>query len=327
MSEPMKETGAVPGAQGAGRGGAQDVGRGRAQDVERGEAQPAAQPTAHPEGRGGARGTGRDEGRSGARAVALPKDWDEGQDARQPNARSEGQSAGGFEAQPEAQPTAQPERRGGARGVGLPVAQPEAQIEGRAEGQAVARATALLVIDMQEDFVLPEGPLFVAGAPATVPALARLLDLGRARGWAVFHVLREHAPDGSDAEITRRGLFAGGGGFCLPGTPGARIVEPLRPLPGETCVVKKRFSAFFGTDLHARLTALGVGTVVIGGTQYPNCIRATATDALARDYRVVVVTDCCSAATQAVAEANVADLRAMGLTCVPLAELPAALEG
>ncbi|WP_245588358.1 cysteine hydrolase family protein [Desulfocurvus vexinensis] len=232
-------------------------------------------------------------------------------------------------------PGAQGEERGAAkgaeRGAGRDAerseAQDAAQPKGQDEGQAGAQAVALLIIDMQEDFALPTGPLFVPGAPATVPALARLLALGRARGWAVFHVLREHAPDGSDAEITRRGLFTGGGGFCLPGTPGARIVEPLRPLPGETCVVKKRFSAFFGTDLHARLTALGVGTVVLGGTQYPNCIRATATDALARDYRVIVVTDCCSAATQAVAEANVADLRAMGLTCVPLAELPAALEG
>jgi len=192
---------------------------------------------------------------------------------------------------------------------------------------ATAPRPALLIIDMQEDFVLPRGPLFVAGAPATVPALRRLLDLGRARGWAVFHVVREHAPGGADAEITRRGLFADGGGFCLPGSPGARIVEPLRPLPGEERVVKKRFSAFFGTGLHARLTALGVDTVVIGGTQYPNCIRATATDALALDYRVVVVTDCCSAASDAVARANVADMRAMGLACVPLAGLPAALGG
>jgi nicotinamidase-related amidase len=185
-----------------------------------------------------------------------------------------------------------------------------------------AAPVALLVIDMQEDFVLPRGRSSWPGPRPRLPALARLLALGRTRGGAVFHVVREHAPDGSDAEITRRGLFNGGGGFCLPGSDGARIVEPLRPLPGEERVVKKRFSAFFGTDLHARLTALGTGTVVIGGTQYPNCIRATATDALARDYRVIVVTDCCSAASQAVAEANVADLRAMGLTCVPLADLP-----
>lgn len=249
--------------------------------------------------------------------------------------RGEAQDTERSEAQPAAQSTAQPEGRDEARGTdqdgGRNGAQPEGRDEGqsarRDEAQAEARAVALLVIDMQEDFVLPTGPLFVAGAPATLPALARLLALGRACGWAVFHVVREHAPDGSDAEITRRGLFTGGGGFCLPGTPGARIVEPLRPLPGETRVVKKRFSAFFGTDLHARLTALGVDTVVLGGTQYPNCIRATATDALARDYRVVVVTDCCSAATQAVAKANVADLRAMGLTCIPLIGLPAALEG
>ncbi len=180
---------------------------------------------------------------------------------------------------------------------------------------------ALAIIDMQQDFVLPGGAACVAGARTTVPALRTLLGLARARGWAVFHVHRLHEPDGSDAETTRRHLFAEGRGICVRGGEGARIIPELAPLPGEHLLVKRRFSAFFGTDFEARLRALGVRTLVIGGTQYPNCVRGTAVDALARDLRVVVVMDACSAQTDEIAAANVADMRNMGIACVPLAAL------
>jgi len=74
-----------------------------------------------------------------------------------------------------------------------------------------------------------------------------------------------------------------------------------------------------------KLRRLGVDTLVIGGTQYPNCVRGTAVDAMSRDYRVIVVSDACSAQTAQVAEANIADLRGMGIACVPLSGLNEAL--
>jgi len=184
---------------------------------------------------------------------------------------------------------------------------------------------ALAIIDMQKDFVLPGGPAFVEGAAATLPVLMRLLALARRRGWPVFHVHRLHAADGSDAELTRRGHFKDGKGICVRGSEGAAIVPELAPAPGEHLLVKRRFSAFFETDLDERLRALGVDTLVIGGTQYPNCVRGTAVDALARDLRPVVVTDACSAKSEAVAAANVEDMRNMGIACVPLGELEATL--
>jgi nicotinamidase-related amidase len=186
-------------------------------------------------------------------------------------------------------------------------------------------SVALAIIDMQNDFVVPGAPLRVAGAAATVPTLAQLLETARSRGWFVFHVNREHRPDGSDAEITRRDMFVRGEGYCIAGTRGVEIVEGLEPLPGEFRVVKKRFSAFHETELDMLLRRLGVTTLVIGGTQYPNCVRGTAVDALARDYRVVVVTDACSAADEETARANVRDMRAMGVVCTPLAELESTL--
>lgn len=188
-----------------------------------------------------------------------------------------------------------------------------------------ASRVALAVIDMQNDFVLPGAPARVAGAQATVPAIARLLDKARAEGWAVFHVIRRHAPDGGDAEIFRRHLYAQGRGICVEGSPGADIVEGLAPRPGEGIIVKRRFSAFFGTDFDERLRALGATTLVLAGTQYPNCVRGTAADALYRDYRVVVVTDACSAQSGEVADANIRDMRGMGMTCVDSVGLDTAL--
>lgn len=185
--------------------------------------------------------------------------------------------------------------------------------------------TALAVIDMQHDFVSPQGAACVAGAAATVPVLRRLLERARARGWRVVHVTRSHRADGADAELFRREAFSQGRGICVAGTSGAAIVPELAPLSGETVLRKTRFSAFLFTEFDALLRRMGVDTLVLGGTQYPNCVRATAVDAMARDYRVVVVTDACSAQTPEVAAANVLDLSRMGVECAPLDGLDALL--
>ena len=184
---------------------------------------------------------------------------------------------------------------------------------------------ALAIIDMQNDFVQPGASACVAGAAATLPTLRRLLELARAQGWAVIHVTREHCADGSDVELFRRKAFGQGRGICVAGTPGADIVPELAPLPGEHCLKKRRFSAFLFTEFDALLRRLGISTLVLGGTQYPNCIRATAVDAMARDYRTVVVTDACSAQTPEVAEHNIYDLSRMGMECVELDGLAALL--
>lgn len=180
---------------------------------------------------------------------------------------------------------------------------------------------AVIIIDMQRDFVEPGRPLCVAGAAETVPACVRLLDHARRNGWPVIHVIRRHDPDGRDCEPYRRHLFQGGQGYCVKGTDGAEIVEPLAPQPGDHIVVKKRFSGFYKTGLDALLEKLGITGLIIAGTQYPNCVRATAVDAQMRDLPVTICTDCCSAQDTDTAAANICDLRAMAIPCLPLAEI------
>ena len=176
---------------------------------------------------------------------------------------------------------------------------------------------AILVVDMLNDFVLPGAPMCVAGAAATVPAIARFLAHGRRLGRAVIYINRTHRPSGIDAELSRRHFFEEGHPFCVPGTRGAEVVDALAPTPDDIIVNKQRFSAFLGTDLDIVLRGLGVSTVFVTGTQYPNCVRSTAVDSMSLDYRTIVCTDCCSAATPEVAEANVYDMRNMGIECAP----------
>lgn len=97
-----------------------------------------------------------------------------------------------------------------------------------------------------------------------------------------------------------------------------QIVEA--PLTGVPVVVKLRFSAFMGTALDLLLRRLGVTELVMFGTQYPNCIRPTVTDAVCLDYAMMLVTDATSAQTPEVAAHNIADLVAIGVRCVATGE-------
>jgi nicotinamidase-related amidase len=179
---------------------------------------------------------------------------------------------------------------------------------------------ALLIIDMQNDFVLPGAPACVAGAYATIPRAVRLLDFFRGKGWPVFHVVREYRADGSDIELTRLADFLGNRRYVVPGTKGCDIVDGLTPAPGEYRVVKNRFSGFMNTELDFMLRRLGVTHLVVCGTQYPNCVRATIFDAVAYGYPVINVTDATSAQSQQIADANIGDLKNIGVDCMTVDE-------
>jgi nicotinamidase-related amidase/ribosomal protein S18 acetylase RimI-like enzyme len=180
--------------------------------------------------------------------------------------------------------------------------------------------TALLIVDMVNEFVDPEGKLCVAGARETVPRLAAVLEAFRRAGQPIIHVVREHQPDGSDVESIRRETFKGLNGFCLPGSWGAQVVAPLAPRPGEIVIAKHGWSAFFDTDLHRQLRRLGVKELFVAGTQTPNCVRATLYDATALGYEVTLLSDGTSSATPEVQESNLRDLAAMGIPIVECAE-------
>ena len=173
--------------------------------------------------------------------------------------------------------------------------------------------SSLVVIDVQNDFTLPDGAAEIKGTMDKVPRMAELLNAYRHHSLPVIHVVRLYLPDGSNAELCRRQSIENGTRLVCPGSEGAEIVSMLKPAPDfsldhsmllrdglqiagekEWILFKSRWGAFFKTPLDAHLRQLNVNTLVICGCNYPNCVRATIYEASARDYRLVLAKDAVS---------------------------------
>jgi nicotinamidase-related amidase len=98
------------------------------------------------------------------------------------------------------------------------------------------------------------------------------------------------------------------------GPTSGEFYGPLKPKIGDYVIVKKKWSAFFRTELDLILRRLGVDAVAITGTQTPNCIRATAFDADMNDFDTVIISDCISSKSEDVQEANIRDFINVGFT-------------
>jgi nicotinamidase-related amidase len=164
----------------------------------------------------------------------------------------------------------------------------------------VGRA-ALLVIDMQHDFVDRGAGCYAPGAERIVPTLAALLGICRAAGVPVIHTRELHRPGGVDSgrelDSGPGMLTAAPGEPAVPwhtirGTLGAEIVTELGPLPGDHVVDKTRFSCFLGTDLEFLLHGLEISTLLVTGVCTDVCVLWTVGDAFQRDYHVRVIEDC-----------------------------------
>lgn len=184
---------------------------------------------------------------------------------------------------------------------------------------------ALLIIDMQNDFVLEGKPLKVAGAPAVIPKIQAVLAEFRKRSLPVFHILRVHRADGSDVEIIRQELFRRQP-FAVAGSHGAAVIDELAPREGEYVLTKTRMSAFIATELGLMLRTLGVTTLFVCGIQTPNCIRTTVFDAIAYNYPVVLVDDATGASSEEVHRANVRDMQNIGVRIAKVVDVPVVLD-
>ncbi|KAF8027573.1 hypothetical protein BT93_E0475 [Corymbia citriodora subsp. variegata] len=184
------------------------------------------------------------------------------------------------------------------------------------------KRTALLVIDMQKDFVEDGSVMWVKGGKAIVPNVMEAVELARRRGILVVWVVREHDPQGRDVELFRRHFYSSGKlGPTSKGSTGAELVDGLEIREGDYKLVKKRFSAFFATHLHSVLQGAGIDSLVIAGVQTPNCIRQTVFDAVALDYQsVTVLVDATAAATPEVHHANIFDMKNIGVSTPTLQE-------
>jgi len=160
--------------------------------------------------------------------------------------------------------------------------------------------TALIVIDMINDFVT--GVFKSDRAAKIVPNVKTLLDFARKKKIPIVYATDAHLPN-VDPE------FDVWGSHAVAGTWGAEIVDELKPHRGDFRVLKRKYSAFQGTDLDQLLRELKVGTVVLTGVVTDICIQHTAADAFFRGYKIIVPKDCVEAVDQPTQEAAIKFLR------------------
>jgi nicotinamidase-related amidase len=196
------------------------------------------------------------------------------------------------------------------------------------------RNGALITIDTQNDFTLPNAPFQIAGTFEIVPKMTEVIHAFRFAHRPIIHVIQIYNPDGSNVDLCRRMAVAElGKKLVIAGTQGAELVEKLKPSPSsstdeisldtelllkgklqqvaskEWIMYKPRWGAFYATPLEKHLRKLNVNTLVICGCNFPNCPRTTVYEASERDFRVVLVKD----ATSNVYERGLQELENIGI--------------
>jgi nicotinamidase-related amidase len=146
----------------------------------------------------------------------------------------------------------------------------------------------LLVIDMLNDFFVQQANL-AAQRSRLVTAINDLIDGMRQRGHEIIWVRQGFRQDLSDAfrDVKERGTP-----ITIEGTEGSEVLRELNRLQTDLTIRKKRYSAFFETNLDEHLASARLDFVVVCGINSHACVRMTAIDAYQRDYRVIVASDC-----------------------------------
>lgn len=178
---------------------------------------------------------------------------------------------------------------------------------------------ALLVVDMQHDFLDPDAPCYAPGSESIIPRVARVIEAARASSIPVIFTQEAHRPGRIDSG---RELDPGTGAsypgadetspvpeHCVEGTSGIEIIEELDPRPDDPRIPKRRYSCFLGTDLELLLRNLEVDTLLVAGVDSNVCVLWTVGDAFQRDYHVRVISDCVAGTS---AEEHQAALLVMG---------------
>ena len=204
--------------------------------------------------------------------------------------------------------------------------------------------TALVVIDMQRDFIEPGGfgaslGNNVALLEAIIPTTAELIALFRRQGWPIIHTREAHRPDLSDcppAKISRGkpglriGEMGAMGRILIAGEPGNQIVDALAPLPGEIAIDKPGKGMFWATGIHETLQAMGITHLVFAGVTTEVCVQTSMREANDRGYECLLIEDATESYFPAFKAATIEMIAAQGGIVgwvTPLAALAGAIEG
>ena len=152
--------------------------------------------------------------------------------------------------------------------------------------------TALLVIDMQHDFVAPGAPYECVSARDMIEPLNELIGACREAGMPIVFTAQMHPADGSDLGTVRHlHPLTAAGEALREGTQGVELYPELDVRPGDHVLRKRRYSAFFSTELDVLLRSLGIEVLIIGGVATNVCCDSTIRDAFFRNYKPIVLSD------------------------------------
>jgi nicotinamidase-related amidase len=148
------------------------------------------------------------------------------------------------------------------------------------------KAPALIVVDMLNDFLQTWAP---ATKQRLIESTNALMGIVRGHDRPVIWIRQEFRPDLTDAfpEMRAKGIR-----ITIQGTPGCQMVSDLEVNPADMIIVKKRYSAFYGTTLDRVLADLKPDGIILAGINTHACIRMTAIDAYQRDWEVILAADC-----------------------------------
>ena len=150
----------------------------------------------------------------------------------------------------------------------------------------MADKSALLIIDMLNDFVKEGAPLEVPETRKVIPNIYRKVSKAREQGIPIIYVCDRHREDNPEFKLKIWPPHA------IAGTEGAEVVEELRPLKGDYTVTKENYSGFFQTELDSLLKRLKINHLILTGCVTNICILYTAADAMMRGYKITVPSDC-----------------------------------
>ena len=164
--------------------------------------------------------------------------------------------------------------------------------------------SALIVIDMQHDFLDPDAPYACADADTAIENTRVLCNAMRSRGAPIIYTREVHRADGVD-----RGREGDSEPVhCVEGTRGVEIVPELAPVNGDYIVDKRRFSSFFQTDLAGLLNGLRTELLIVSGVTANACVLTTVIDAYQHDFHTVTVQDCVSSKVGLLLDENFNDM-------------------
>ena len=183
-----------------------------------------------------------------------------------------------------------------------------------------SRRTAVLVVDMLNEFCKEGGAMVLPGYEALIAPQTRVIESARGAGAPVVFIVDTHRRN-----MRHEREFAKRTPHCIEGEWGCQVIDELAPGGDDIFVVKRRYSGFFNTDLDLTLKDMAINTVIVMGVVTNICVRSTVHDAFFHGYQVVVPEDCVAATGPREQESSLYDIATHFGVVSDAAEVAAAL--